>query len=88
MTRPDSVLALTSAISKSRLRLLPFLILMYILAFIDRSNVGFAKAALQSDNQRKILSHARIRLVAGHCPPQRCFALLQILGERVGEAQI
>lgn len=49
MTRPDSALALSSAISKSRLRLLPFLILMYILAFIDRSNVGFAKAALQAD---------------------------------------
>lgn len=49
MTRPDSALALTRAISKSRLRLLPFLILMYILAFIDRSNVGFAKAALQAD---------------------------------------
>lgn len=49
MTRPDSALALSSAIAKSRLRLLPFLILMYILAFIDRSNVGFAKAALQAD---------------------------------------
>ena len=49
MTRPDFALALSSAISKSRLRLLPFLILMYILAFIDRSNVGFAKAALQAD---------------------------------------
>ena len=49
MTRPDPALALSSAISKSRLRLLPFLILMYILAFIDRSNVGFAKAALQAD---------------------------------------
>ncbi|KAF0863480.1 MFS transporter [Pseudomonas sp. LD120] len=49
MTCPDSALALARAISKSRLRLLPFLILMYILAFIDRSNVGFAKAALQAD---------------------------------------
>ncbi|MBC2655450.1 MFS transporter [Pseudomonas sp. MSSRFD41] len=49
MTRPDSALVLASALSKSRLRLLPFLILMYILAFIDRSNVGFAKAALQAD---------------------------------------
>ncbi|WP_085596004.1 MULTISPECIES: MFS transporter [unclassified Pseudomonas] len=49
MTRPDPALVLASAISKSRLRLLPFLILMYILAFIDRSNVGFAKVALQAD---------------------------------------
>ncbi|MGV8918088.1 MAG: MFS transporter [Pseudomonas sp.] len=49
MTRPESAQALPRAISKSRLRLLPFLILMYILAFIDRSNVGFAKAALLAD---------------------------------------
>lgn len=49
MTYPDSASVLHRAISKSRLRLLPFLILMYILAFIDRSNVGFAKAALQAD---------------------------------------
>ncbi|GAB7531384.1 MFS transporter [Pseudomonas sp. 3A(2025)] len=41
--------ALERAIGKSRLRLMPFLILMYILAFIDRSNVGFAKAALLAD---------------------------------------
>ncbi len=45
----DNARVLAQAISKSRLRLLPFLILMYILAFIDRSNVGFAKAALQAD---------------------------------------
>ncbi len=49
MTYPDSASLLHRAIAKSRLRLLPFLILMYILAFIDRSNVGFAKAALQAD---------------------------------------
>ena len=49
MTYPDSASVLHRAIAKSRLRLLPFLILMYILAFIDRSNVGFAKAALQAD---------------------------------------
>jgi sugar phosphate permease len=49
MANPVSAQALDRAISKSRLRLLPFLILMYILAFIDRSNVGFAKAALLAD---------------------------------------
>ena len=49
MIRSDSAQVLARAISKSRLRLLPFLILMYILAFIDRSNVGFAKAALAAD---------------------------------------
>ena len=49
MANPVSAQALDRAISKSRMRLLPFLILMYILAFIDRSNVGFAKAALLAD---------------------------------------
>jgi MFS family permease len=41
--------ALDSAIVKARTRLLPFLILMYLLAFIDRANVGFAKNVLQAD---------------------------------------
>ncbi|MEX3787636.1 MFS transporter [Paraburkholderia sp. BR14374] len=41
--------ALDSAITKARRRLLPLLILMYILAFIDRANVGFAKNVLQAD---------------------------------------
>ena len=41
--------ALDSAIAKARTRLLPFLVLMYVLAFIDRANVGFAKNVLQAD---------------------------------------
>ncbi|MFT4067072.1 MFS transporter [Paraburkholderia sp.] len=41
--------ALDSAIAKARARLLPFLVLMYVLAFIDRANVGFAKNVLQAD---------------------------------------
>ena len=49
MANPVSAQALDRAISKSRLRLLPFLILMYILAFIDRSNVGFAKLHFIAD---------------------------------------
>ncbi|OLU22209.1 MFS transporter [Pseudomonas sp. PA15(2017)] len=49
MTTRTSVEALTSAISKSRVRLLPFLILMYVLAFIDRANVGYARSYLQAD---------------------------------------
>jgi len=36
-------------ISKISWRLLPFLLLMYILAFLDRANVGFAKQAFQAD---------------------------------------
>lgn len=49
MTTQPASQALASAIRTSRLRLLPFLILMYVLAFIDRSNVGFAKAAFLAD---------------------------------------
>ncbi|NKJ49006.1 MFS transporter [Burkholderia sp. SG-MS1] len=30
-------------------RLLPFLLLMYVLAFLDRANIGFAQKALQQD---------------------------------------
>jgi MFS family permease len=41
-----SLQATTSKVIK---RLLPFLLLMYILAFLDRANVGFAKKAFQAD---------------------------------------
>jgi sugar phosphate permease len=44
-----SGVALDGAITKARTRLLPFLVLMYVLAFIDRANVGFAKSVLQAD---------------------------------------
>ncbi len=40
--------ALQSAIRKGVLRLVPFLVLMYVAAFLDRSNVGFAKAEMQA----------------------------------------
>ena len=40
-------IALESAVSKARARLVPFLLLMYVLAFLDRVNVGFAKQSLQ-----------------------------------------
>lgn len=40
---------LDSAVKKAAVRLLPFLVLMYALAFIDRANVGFAKVAYQAD---------------------------------------
>ncbi|HEJ1947866.1 TPA: MFS transporter [Pseudomonas aeruginosa] len=45
----DHTRLLSSAIATSRLRLLPFLVLMYVLAFIDRANVGYARAFLQAD---------------------------------------
>ncbi|WP_233271722.1 MFS transporter [Paraburkholderia acidiphila] len=34
---------------KAMRRLLPFLLLMYVLAFLDRANIGFAQKALQHD---------------------------------------
>jgi MFS family permease len=41
--------ALATTISKATWRLVPFLLLMYILAFLDRANVGFAKESFQLD---------------------------------------
>jgi sugar phosphate permease len=41
--------AAPATIAKVTWRLLPFLLLMYVLAFLDRANVGFAKAAFQAD---------------------------------------
>ena len=38
---------LKSAVHKATRRLVPFLLLMYVIAFIDRVNIGFAKAELQ-----------------------------------------
>lgn len=40
--------ALTRAVARIRLRLVPFLMLMYVISFLDRSNIGFAKQALQT----------------------------------------
>ena len=36
------------AIRRARRRLVPFLLLMYILSFLDRANIGFAKQAFQA----------------------------------------
>ena len=44
-----SAVALAKTISKATWRLVPFLLLMYILAFLDRANVGFAKESFQLD---------------------------------------
>lgn len=48
MTRAEDP-ALRSAVGKAAARLLPFLLLLYILAFLDRVNVGYAKQALLRD---------------------------------------
>lgn len=56
---PASVEAITSKVMR---RLLPFLLLMYVLAFLDRANIGFAQKALQHDTG---LSNAAFAFGAG-----------------------
>ena len=57
-----STTALAPVIRKVTVRLIPILLLMYILAFLDRSNLGFAKAEFQADTG---LSNAAYALGAG-----------------------
>lgn len=57
-----SNLALEKALSKIRWRILPLVSLMFAMAIIDRSNIGFAKHALQADTG---LSNAAFALGAG-----------------------
>lgn len=40
---------LTSGIRKATFRLMPMLIILYFIAFLDRTNVGFAEAAMEVD---------------------------------------
>jgi MFS family permease len=53
---------LDRAIALARRRLVPFLLLMYIISFLDRANIGFAKQALQADTR---ISDAAYALGAG-----------------------
>ncbi len=50
------------AMDKARKKIVPFIILMYILAFLDRANIGFAKQAFQVDTG---ISDAAFALGAG-----------------------
>jgi len=54
--------ALVAVMRKVTWRLVPILLLMYILAFLDRSNIGFAKASFQADTG---ISNAAYALGAG-----------------------
>ncbi|MCU1574507.1 MAG: transporter [Micrococcaceae bacterium] len=40
---------LKSAISKAARRLMPMIVILYVVSFLDRTNVGFAQAALSAD---------------------------------------
>lgn len=53
---------LASVTAKAIARLVPFLLLMYVLAFLDRANIGFAKKAFQLDTG---ISDAMFALGAG-----------------------
>jgi MFS family permease len=57
---PENIL--DSAVRRSCLRLLPFLLLMYLLSFLDRVNIGFAKESMQSSTG---ISNAAFALGAG-----------------------
>src|SRR5271165_5510992 len=39
---------LDRAIERARRRLVPFLLLMYVISFLDRANIGFAREALET----------------------------------------
>lgn len=45
----DSNSYLQSAVKKNRSHLIPLMLLLYVLAFLDRSNIGFAKVQYQLD---------------------------------------
>ncbi len=62
MSQTDDEIVVNSAIRKSIIRLLPFLVLMYVMAFLDRANIGFAKDVFQSDTG---LSNAAYAFGAG-----------------------
>ena len=48
---PESTQCAASALRKITLRLIPFLFLLYIVAWLDRVNVGFAALQMNSDLQ-------------------------------------
>ncbi|MGW1677855.1 MFS transporter [Saccharopolyspora sp. NPDC002376] len=54
--------ALTTAIRRVMVRLLPFLLFMYVIAFLDRVNIGFAKEEFQAHTG---ISEASYALGAG-----------------------
>ena len=58
------------AIPRVKRRLVPFLLLMYVLSFLDRANIGFAKQAFQASTGISELAYG---LGAGSSfSPMRC----------------
>jgi MFS transporter, ACS family, tartrate transporter len=48
-TSPETAAALDRARAKAYIRLLPILFLSYVIAYVDRVNIGFAKLEMQGD---------------------------------------
>src|ERR1700721_1537122 len=48
-TPPSTAAALDRARAKAYIRLLPILFLSYVIAYVDRVNIGFAKLEMQGD---------------------------------------
>ena len=42
-----STTLLDGVVKKNRARLIPFMLALYVLAFLDRSNIGFAKRPIR-----------------------------------------
>lgn len=49
---------IANIVSKLHARLMPTLLMMYVLAFLDRTNIGFAKAGLEADAAISYASYA------------------------------
>src|SRR2546421_231992 len=45
---PPNPEVLDRAVGRARRRLIPFMLLMYVLSYLDRANIGYAKQAYQA----------------------------------------
>ncbi len=62
---------LESVVKKNRARLIPFMLALYVLAFLDRSNIGFAKETYQLDTGLSNEAYAlKWYLLCGLCLPR------------------
>lgn len=72
-----STTLLDGVVKKNRARLIPFMLALYVLAFLDRSNIGFAKETYQIDTGLSNEAYALgagiffvvLRLSGGSCQP-------------------
>lgn len=76
---------LTQTVKKTQWRLIPFMLTLYVLAFLDRANIGFAKQAYQLDtglSNEAFALGAGIFFVAYACLGTPANLLLQKFGGR------